>query len=309
MAEILGNVPGRMEAVAATIGMFDGVHRGHLWLIEQLRRFAAARGLHSAVVTFACHPRNVLRPGDPLCLITPLGDRLRRIAATGVDYIVVMDFTTELSRLDSRGFMRLLRDDYSTRAVLMGFNHRFGHNPNEQPADYIAHGRELGLDVERAEEYLGDFAPVSSSIVRRQLEAGDVAGAAHKLGWRYGFTGSVEHGFARGRRIGFPTANVVLPSPLLLVPRDGVYAVAVTLPDGSRRGGMANIGSRPTFADGAGRSIEVHIIDFDGDLYGRRIRVDFIARLRDERPMSGIEELRTQLTADLAATRALSREL
>lgn len=305
MAEIIGNVPGRMDAAAATIGMFDGVHRGHLWLIEQLRRFADARGLRSAVVTFANHPQNVLRPNSGLRLIMPLAERLRLIAATGVDYIVVMNFTTKLSQLDSRGFMSLLQRDYSTRAILMGYNHRFGHNRNEQFQHYLAHGRELQLEVERAEEYIGAFAPVSSSIVRRQLEAGDVAGAADKLGRRFGFTGSVNHGFARGRGIGFPTANVVLPSPLLLVPRDGVYAVEVTLPDGSRRGGMANIGTRPTFDDGSERSIEVHIIDFEGNLYGRQIKVDFCARLRDERHMSGIDELRTQLTADLAATKLI----
>lgn len=303
MAEIITQpLSSHCGIVAATIGMFDGVHRGHLWLIEQLRSWAAARGLKSAVVTFRDHPQNVLRPDDGLQLIMPLSCRLDLIAATGIDYIVLMDFTSELSRLDSSGFMRLLHDDYATAAILMGFNHRFGHNRNEQLADYVRHGSELGIEVARAEEYLAQYAPISSSIVRRLLLSGDVAEAGNKLGRRFSLTGSVAHGFARGRDIGFPTANVVLPATNLIVPRNGVYAVWATLPDGSRHAAMANIGTRPTFADGSQRSIEVHIIGFDGNLYDSVITVEFVQRLRDERPMSSIDELKRQLTADLALT-------
>ncbi|MGN1246611.1 MAG: riboflavin biosynthesis protein RibF [Muribaculaceae bacterium] len=291
--------------VAATIGMFDGVHRGHLWLIEQLQRFAAARSLKSAVVTFRDHPQNVLRPDGEMKLIMPLDRRLDLIAATGINYIVLMDFTPELSRLDSRGFMTLLRDDFAASAILMGFNHRFGHNRNEQLADYVRHGSELGIHVARAEEYVAVYAPVSSSIIRRLLLAGDVAEAGNKMGRSFALSGTVGHGFARGRCIGFPTANVVLPSDHLIVPKDGVYAVRVALPDGSIHGGMANIGICPTFADGSQRSIEVHIIDFAGDIYGSQITVEFVARLRDERHMSGIDELKAQLTTDLAATRSI----
>ena len=184
----------------------------------------------------------------------------------------------------------------------MGFNHRFGHNRNEQLADYVRHGSELGIEVARAKEYLAQYAPISSSIIRRLLLSGDVAEAGNKLGRRFSLTGSVAHGFARGRDIGFPTANVVLPATNLIVPRNGVYAVWATLPDGSRHAAMANIGTRPTFADGSQRSIEVHIIGFDGNLYDSVITVEFVQRLRDERPMSSIDELKRQLTADLALT-------
>lgn len=290
-------------AVAATIGMFDGVHLGHLWLIGQLRQFAASRGLKTAVVTFSNHPQNVLRPGGGLKLIMPISRRLELIAATGVDYIVLMDFTPELSKLDSRGFMRLLRDKYGTRSLLMGYNHRFGHNRSEQYADYVRHGEACGVEVARAQEYVAQYAPVSSSIIRRLLCEGDVVSAGNKLGQRFALKGRVGHGFARGRGIGFPTANLVLPADDLILPRDGVYAVMVTLPGGSRHGGMANIGMRPTFADGEARSIEIHIIDFDGNLYNEDLQVEFVARLRDERTMAGIDELKMQLTADLAATR------
>lgn len=302
MAEIITHAPiPPIEAVAATIGMFDGVHRGHLWLIAQLKHFAAERGLKSAVVTFSNHPQNVLRPDCGLKLIMPISDRLEMLAATGIDYIVLMDFTRELSQLDSRGFMKLLRDSYSTQALLMGYNHRFGHNRNEQFADYRRHGSKLGVDVARAEEYVAQFAPISSSIIRRLLNEGDVTTAANKLGRSFTLKGTVCHGFARGRDIGFPTANVALPQSNLIVPRNGVYAVQVTLPDGSQRGGMANIGIRPTFADSTERSIEIHIFDFKGDLYGKSITVEFVCRLRDERAMSSIDELKRQLTADLSA--------
>lgn len=289
--------------VAATIGMFDGVHRGHVWLIDRLKEFAARRGLGTAVVTFTNHPRNVLRPDAGMPLIMPLPRRIDLLAATGIDRIMLMDFTPELSMLDSAGFMELLSSHYGTAALLMGYNHRFGHNRDERFSDYVDCGRSLGIEVERADEYRGDFAPISSSIVRRLLNDGDVATAADKLGRHFGLCGTVVHGFARGRDIGFPTANVDVADTRLIVPRDGVYAVTVTLPDGSTHGGMANIGIRPTFNDGARRSIEIHIFGFDADIYGAEIEVRFIHRLRDERAMGSVEELKAQLCADLEAAK------
>ena len=287
-------------AIAATIGMFDGFHLGHRTLVESLKSEAGKRGLATAVVTFRDHPQNVLHNAGQKWICT-LDDRIRCIADQGVDYLILMDFTPELAALDSTAFMALLRDCYGLKALVVGFNHRFGHNRNEQFADYRRHGSELGVDVARAEEYVAQFAPISSSIIRRLLNEGDVTTAANKLGRSFTLKGTVCHGFARGRDIGFPTANVALPQSDLIVPRNGVYAVQVTLPDGSQRGGMANIGIRPTFADSTERSIEIHIFDFKGDLYGKSITVEFVCRLRDERAMSSIDELKRQLTADLSA--------
>lgn len=287
-------------SVAASIGMFDGVHRGHRWLIESLRRFAAQRGLKSAVITFRNHPQNILRPNDGLKLIMPLDARLEMLASTGIDFVILMDFTAALSQLDSTGFIRLMSEHYGVGAMLVGFNHRFGHNRNEQYADYVRNGAALGVEFERAMEYDGAEAPVSSSIIRRLLDSGDVAVAAQKLGREFRLTGRVVHGFARGREIGFPTANIDVDSRII-VPQSGVYAVRVRLADGSVHGGMANIGVRPTFDDGNARSIEVNIFDFAGDIYDTAIDVDFVSHLREERAMQSVDDLRSQLSADLVA--------
>ena len=292
-------------SVAVTIGMFDGVHRGHVWLIDCLKRSAAERHLTPAVVTFREHPRNVLCGEGSMKLIMPLDRCLDLLAATGIGHIILMDFTPSLSQLDSGGFMSLLNRSYGTAAVLMGYNHKFGHNRNESFADYVSRGKALGVDVERAAEYSGEYAPVSSSIIRQLIESGDVAAAAGKLGGFFSLRGTVVHGFARGRHIGFPTANIATTDASALVPADGVYAVEVVLHDGSTRGGMANIGIRPTFDDGMAKSVEIHIFDFDADIYGKVLTVNFVARLRDEIAMKSVDELKSRLAIDLEAAKSV----
>lgn len=296
------------KCLAASIGMFDGVHCGHKWLIASLRQLAARHGMKSAVITFRDHPQNILHPDSDLKMLMPLEARLEKLASTGIDFIILMDFTTELSKLDSTEYIRLVATHYGVGILLMGFNHHFGHNRGECYDDYVRNGAMVGVKIGRADEYQGEAAPVSSSIIRRLIEAGDVEMAARKLGSPFRLSGNVVHGFARGRKIGFPTANINVGNRVI-VPRRGVYAVMVHF-CGKNHGGMVNIGIRPTFADGDKLSIEVNLFDFDGDIYGKHVDMDFVARLRDERPMKSIDDLKSQLEDDRdAAKRILAQRL
>lgn len=283
--------------VAATVGMFDGVHLGHLQLINQLKEQASRLGMKSAIITFNQHPQSVLKPDTTVAMITPLELRMQLLNSTGVDFVIAMDFTRELSQLDSTAFMTLINGDYGVRAMTVGFNHRFGHNRNESYPDYRTNGAALGITVEQAGEYSGPAAPVSSSIIRNLINTGQVSAAAAKLGRYHSIIGAVVHGQHRGTALGFPTANIEA-QPQALLPANGVYAVRVTTPDSLIRGGMANIGSHPTFPGGE-PTLEVNIFDFNGNIYGKSVTIEFVGRLRNERTMNGPQELTQQLAADL----------
>jgi len=285
------------EAVVATIGMFDGVHRGHATLIDALKQHAAAHGLKSAVITFARHPQHVLRPGGDLRMILSLEERIEVLKQFAPDYIVVMDFTPELSRLSSLEFMGAMQERYGVKALIVGYNHRFGHDRNATFAQYVQEGESLGITVMKAPEYLGEYAPVSSTIVRGLIAAGKVDDACNCMGRPYRLNGEVVHGFHNGRGIGFPTANVGNLDPLIILPHTGAYAVMVEVA-GKRMQGMVNVGYRPTLDNGRQLSIEVNIFNFDDDIYGMPITLEFIKFLRLEFKMGSIEELRAQLTCD-----------
>ena len=283
----------------ATIGMFDGVHLGHATLLDFLKEQARQRGLESAVVTFAQHPQAVLHPEAGIKMIMTVDDKLKLIARHGIDCTVLLDFTRELSLLDSSRFIELLRDRYGVAALVAGYDHHFGHNKQETFADYVRHGRELGVDIVKAPEYLGAYAPVSSSIIRKLIASGKVDDAMHCMGHPYSLAGKVVHGFHNGSGIGFPTANVGELDPTLILPHRGAYAVMVDV-GGKHLKGMVNVGVRPTMHNGHRLSIEVNIFDFDGDIYGMPIKLEFIKFLRLEFKLGSIEELRAQLTRDRA---------
>lgn len=283
----------------ATIGMFDGVHLGHATLLDFLKEQARQRGLESAVVTFAQHPQAVLHPEAGIKMIMTVDDKLKLIARHGIDCTVLLDFTRELSLLDSSRFIELLRDRYGVAALVAGYDHHFGHNKQETFADYVRHGRELGVDIVKAPEYLGAYAPVSSSIIRKLIDSGKVDDAMHCMGHPYSLAGKVVHGFHNGSGIGFPTANVGELDPTLILPHRGAYAVMVDVA-GKHLKGMVNVGVRPTMHNGHRLSIEVNIFDFDGDIYGMPIKLEFIKFLRLEFKLGSIEELRAQLTRDRA---------
>jgi len=294
-------------STAAAVGMFDGVHRGHVMLVDFLKRQAAAAGLQSLVITFTTHPQQVLRPDAPVPLIMSLERRLAALQDLQPDLLLPLDFTLPLSRLDALQFIQLLRDRYGVRLLVVGYNHRFGHNRSETFADYVRHGQQLGVQVIKAPEYLGQYAPVSSTIIRRLIAAGKVDDAMGCLGRPYTLSGTVVHGFHNGSRLGFPTANVGGIDPAVVLPHQGAYAVLATV-NGKVWQGMANIGHRPTLDNGDQVSIEVNLFDFKGDIYGAAIDIAFIRFLRLEFKMCGIEELRQQLTHDRQQAQSLLNE-
>lgn len=291
----------------ATVGMFDGVHLGHCSLLSDLKRLGDERGLVPTVFTFDRHPLGLISPDRAPSSLIPLAERIRRLHDAGVADVEVLTFDDKLRALDARSFITMLRDRYGVRAILMGFNHRFGSDRLQDFADYEAIGRELGVEIMRGEEWCGSEHSVSSSSVRRALSEGDVKLAATMLGRPYGISGTVVGGHKIGREIGFPTANIRPDEATCQLPAPGVYAVDVTMPDGLVRRGMLNIGVRPTvdYSDSPELTIEVNIIDWDGDVYGNRLSLTFISRLRGEKRFEGIDELRRQLSLDrLAALQA-----
>lgn len=290
------------DARVASIGFFDGVHRGHLCLIEQLQEEARKRGTKSLLVTFDRHPRTVVSPGHVPTLLTTLEEKEYLLRQTGVDEIVVLPFTLELSRLTAREFMeQVLRKELDVRTLVLGYDHAFGHGGGSLN-DYICWGEETGIEVVRAHEF--EMLMVSSSKCRRLLEQGDVKGAAEMLGRWYSLGGEVVRGFHVGHELGFPTANLQ-PDAEKQLPANGVYAVWCVFADGERHGGMLNIGNRPTIGNGEAVSVEVNLFEYDGNLYGQRIAVEFVSRLRDERRFASRDELMNQLAQDEETTRQL----
>lgn len=258
----------------------------------------------SLLVTFDRHPRTVLSPSQVPPLLTTLEEKERLLRETGVSEIAILPFTLELSRLSAREFMeQVLRRELGVEVLILGYDHAFGHGGGSLD-DYVRWGRETGIEVVRAHEL--SSLMVSSSKCRRLIEEGDVRGAAEMLGRFYTLPGEVVRGFHVGHELGFPTANLQVDAEKVM-PRNGAYAVWATLADGERRGGMLNIGTRPTIGNGETTSVEVNLLDYDGNLYDQRLTVEFVARLRDERRFDSRSELMSQLALDEAAARELLR--
>ena len=295
------NSEGRRGAVCA-VGMFDGVHLGHRHLLERLADTARETGREAVAVTFDVHPLSLVRPGSEPQALCSLGRRVELIRSCGVSEVHVLHFDPALRVLTASEFIGLLRRDYGVDMLLMGYDHGFGSDRLSALADYREAGRVHGVSVDRVGEYtLEGCGKVSSSSVRRALDTGDVELAARMLGRSYEIEGTVVHGRRLGHTIGFPTANVE-PSGHVLVPARGVYAGYV-LVDGSCYPAMVNIGHNPTVSDTpAPMSIEAHIIDFDGDIYGHTVRLGFVRRLRDERRFDSVEALSSALADDRRAT-------
>lgn len=293
------------EPCVATIGFFDGVHTGHHYLIQQVKEIAAAKGLRSALVTFPVHPRKVMNADYRPELLTTAEEKIHLLAETGVDYCMMLDFTPEISRMSAKEFMtRLLKERYQVKYLVIGYDHRFGHNRSESFEDYVRYGEEIGMEVIRARAVTSDIetsdsqnVPVSSSLIRTLLHQGDVDAAARCLGYEYFLNGTVVGGYQVGRKIGFPTANLCVDDPEKLIPADGVYAVWVTL-DGKTYMGMLNIGMRPTIDNGTNRTIEVNILHFHSDIYNKTIRLTFVKRTRPELKFDTIDALIGQLHKD-----------
>lgn len=286
----------------ATIGFFDGVHRGHRFLIDQVCHCAAEKGLPSLLITFRVHPRQVMQTDyQPQLLSTP-EEKFALLAETGADYCAVLDFTPEMSELSAYEFMSgVLKQQLAVDTLIIGYDHHFGHGRTEGFADYVRYGNMLGIDVRQAKGLtLGDVA-VSSSVTRAFLSEGEVEMASKCLSRPYSLSGRVVPGFQEGRSMGFPTANIFVDNPQKLIPARGVYAVRVTdeSASGNRYMGMLNIGLRPTMKEKVDKeTIEVHLIGYSGDLYDHLLKVEFIERLREEHKFRGKAELERQLQAD-----------
>ncbi len=288
--------------IVATIGFFDGVHRGHQWLIQQVLHEAQCRDARSLIITFDRHPRTVFAPGTAPACLTTAEEKMRLLQASGVDDIYVLPFDKAMASLTAREFMlRVLHEQLHVTALVVGYDHRFGR-PVPAEGDvpplelYRRYGHEAGIEVVEATPLEGGH--VSSSAIRRALMDGDVDTASQLLGRPYTWTGTVVHGHALGRQLGFPTANLEAVEPRQALPANGSYAVRL-----GERAAMLNIGVRPTVDNSRQCSVEAHVLDYDGNLYGTRQTITFVQRLRSERAFRSRAALVSQLRRDEAQTR------
>ena len=303
--KIISAPTGNLPKLVAGIGFFDGVHLGHQSLINDLKRSAAEAGISSAVVTFRRHPRSVLNSEYRPQLINLFNEKMQHLSDTGIDYVIALDFDIAMSKMSSYDFIKFLRDKFNLAGLYIGYDHRFGHNRSDGFEDYKRYGKELGVEIYKAGVALAGTTPISSSVIRRFLKEGDVSVVNEMLTYRYSLSGKVVSGYGVGRTIGFKTANIEVEDLDKLIPGNGVYAVYVKTADGVMRKGMMNIGNRPTVHDNVERAIEVHILDFDGELYENNIEIFFEKFMRPERKMNGLDELKSQLSKDEAMAREI----
>lgn len=291
-----------MPGTVATVGTFDGVHRGHQAVLAEIVRRARAGGRDSVVVTFDPHPLEIVNPAAAPRLLTLPAERHPLLVACGVDRVVTLPFTAELARLSPEEFVRnVLRAEVGMQELVLGHDHGFGRGRSGDVDTVRRIGAEDGFAVDVVDPVRDDGQPISSTLIRTAVAHGDLALAARWLGRPYAARGTVERGAGRGRSIGVPTINLPVPDARKLLPPDGVYAVWVSW--GERRcGGMMNQGSRPTFGV-AERGLEVHLFDFAEDLYGETVLVEWVRRLRDVRAFPSRDALLEQLARDRAAAR------
>ena len=323
--EIIHNIEKTRMVVkcAATIGVFDGVHAGHRQVIKHLVSTSRFPHLASMVITFDRHPRQLFDPDFRPQLLTTHEEKEREIERLGVDFLVVLPFTKEMASLSARDFMaQILKEKLNVKSLQIGYDNRFGHDRTEGFDDYRRYGQELDINVYRGiklsfQNY--DFAICSSNIRSLLADDGDIETATIMLEHPYQLSGKVMPGEHIGHLLGFPTANIEPDDPFKVIPAAGVYAVWVQVADqtipnrrllhedaiaysgGEVMPAMMNIGTRPTF-EGRNRTLEVNILDFDGNLYGKTILITFVARLREERKFESPEALARQLEEDRKAT-------
>ncbi|MDO5523641.1 MAG: bifunctional riboflavin kinase/FAD synthetase [Bacteroidia bacterium] len=287
-----------LPEVVATLGFFDGVHIGHRHLIEQVKAGAKQAGLPSAVITFPVHPRKVLQADYQPKLLCGYEEKLEQLATTGVDYCISLPFTPELSMLDAEDFIvKVLHEKIRTKTLLIGYDHRFGHNREDGFDQYVEHGKKVGMQLVQATEMRVDNEDVSSSRIRRLLMQGEIETANRLLTYNYTLSGKIVEGYRVGRTIGFPTANVKAWEKYKVVPLLGVYAVLVHF-QGEIHQGMLYIGTRPTLQNGTEISVEVNIFDFGGDLYNKSLTVEFIDFIRGDEKFDTLQQLVDQIYKD-----------
>jgi riboflavin kinase/FMN adenylyltransferase len=297
----------RVERVphALTIGNFDGVHRGHQYLIQRVIDDARLRGVASLVVTFEPHPATILRPDVPFHRLTSPEQKRQILQSSGVDDVAIVPFDHEFASLEPEAFLQMLVATVQPVAVFVGSGFRFGRGRSGDGETIAAFGNAHGFETTVVQRLQDGDVTISSSSVREALAHGNIARANACLGRRYRLTGTVEHGAARGRELGFPTANLLLPVDTC-IPSDGIYAGFAHVSDRALgpRAAMIYIGSSPTFENGE-RQVEVNILDFNGDLYTQDLEVEFVAWIRGDKAFDSAEALAAQMHDDEATTRAV----
>lgn len=302
--------PQESTPCVVTIGFFDGVHVGHRFLLEQTKQVAFKRGVPWGVVSFATHPRTFFHPDQPMPLLTTEAEKIALLEELGCNYLFLLPFNKQIAHYSAKEFIQdILAKRFGAIALLIGYDHRFGHNRTESFEDYVEYGEQCGVEIVQAYRLSSvlhhDEREISSSLIRTLLQAGDLDSVTRYLTKPYCITGIVVGGFQQGRKLGFPTANIRPSSSEKLIPPRGVYAVWCVLSSGETHKGMLNIGARPTFHNGDDVSIEVHILDYTGNLYDQSIQVYFVERLRAEKQFASLLALRAQLQQDELDSRRL----
>lgn len=293
--QLLSDINSLQCQTCATIGFFDGVHRGHQFLLERLKRCASEKNLPTLVVTFADSPARLLSPDSQVQLLTTPTEKIALLGQSGIDYCLMLNFDEKLVQLRAEEFLTLLHRHFGVRHLLLGYDHHFGSDGLSELADYQKIGKKIGVGIAQAEPLKIDGKIVGSRIIRQLLTDGRVEQANALLGYDYTLSGTVQHGQAIGRTIGFPTANLAV-APRKLLPRGGVYAIETEI-SGKKHRGLLNIGTRPTISGGE-QTVEAHIIDFDGDIYGKNLTIKVQHRLRDEQKFASLTELEHQIEID-----------
>lgn len=298
----------RGRPAVATIGTFDGVHLGHRKILARLTDEAQTLNCDSVVISFHPHPRLVLFPDDnPLRLLHSIEERIEMMAGLGIDKLLIIPFTKEFSRYTSAMFIKeVLVDAVGIRKIIVGYDHHFGKNRTGGLKDLEEGGAEYKFSVAEIPAEQIDHASVSSTKIRQALASGDMETARRFLGYPYPLSGTVMRGQALGRELGYPTANIHPDEPLKQIPAEGVYLVRVRA-EGQEYFGMLNIGRKPTVGEFP-LGIEVNILDFDGDLYGKTLRVEFLRRIREDKKFSSLEELKRAIDGDKEVCLALIKE-
>ncbi|MFD2171305.1 bifunctional riboflavin kinase/FAD synthetase [Tumebacillus lipolyticus] len=279
------------------LGNFDGIHIGHQQLIRRAKELAASAGVPSSVLTFHPHPRQVLGKGGFAHLLTPFEEKMRVMQEFGVDIVYVVHFTLEFAALTAEDFVFRFLDRLHPQSVVVGFDYAFGRGGKSDTSQLKHLAEQIGIDVEIVGAVSRYGEKVSSTLIREKLSYSDVRLVQELLGRPYSIEGIVEHGDKRGRLLGFPTANLGSCEPYML-PRNGVYLVRVLAED-AWYAGVLNIGTKPTFHDSHRRTLEVHLLNFEGDLYDQRVRLELLDYLRDEKKFFSVEELIQQIKADV----------
>ncbi|WP_052080413.1 riboflavin biosynthesis protein RibF [Porphyromonas macacae] len=289
-----------MDQIAATIGTFDGVHLGHRSLINKLLQESVVRSLPPAVITFDVPPISVVAPKRPYLLLTTLAEKQRLLDDMGIR-VITLHFDKEMASMDAERFMEeVLSDVYGVKYLLIGYDHRFGHNRTQDFDDYKRIGHALGIELGRGPQLNVQAEPISSSRIRKLLNSAQIQEANSLLGYHYTLSGKVVGGMRVGRTLGFPTANIHVDSRHKLLPPHGVYGVRIKY-DNACHDGMLYIGSRPSLDNGSHVTIEVNIFNINANLYDKELTLEFVFFERPDHKFDTLDELRAQISADQAS--------